>query len=108
MQFEFVQTNKGTEKVWKRRRLRRTDDVRLKEYAVFTEINGVRTCIGKVGQLLTTFEQRTPGRQYVNRRWQSPRWYWAAGDEHLASFRQVYSETRKEATERLVYHAMGK
>lgn len=103
MPYAFVQTNKGAERVWQRSRVRGTTPVKLKEYDVFLIENGDRVKIGKVGQLLKTFEQRTPGRTYVNKRWQSPRWYSALEDEHLGATRQIYCETRKEAAERLEY-----
>ena len=62
--------------------------------------------LGTVQERLTTFEQRTPGRRYVNYRWESPRWYY----EPAARFerpkmaqrwrtRGCYYETRQQAAE---------
>lgn len=57
------------------------------------------TRIGEVGRRMATFEQRTPGRVYVNNRWTSPRWFYEMPD--LRYIRADY-ETRKQALENLI------
>lgn len=63
--------------------------------------------IGAILYSLHTREQRTPGRTYVNRRWQSPGWSMVKGEkaknatEHSTMFRgEAY--TKKDAIERIV------
>lgn len=56
--------------------------------------------LGEVGRRMTTFEQKTPGRMYVNRRWTSPRWFFEMPD--LRYIRAVF-DTRKEALESLLW-----
>ncbi len=82
----------------KRRRQTRT----LKGYRV--SIDGLE--LGEVYERLTTFEQRTPGRRWVNSRWESPRWYYEnAGHEGRprtsGGFRSrgCHYETRQQAAE---------
>jgi len=102
MQPEFVQTNKGSERVFQRSKLRKTPVVRLKDYDVFVQLGFVRVRLGRVFQSMATMERKTPGRMYVDARWESPRWYYEADGDH---FRNVYSsplETRREATQGLI------
>jgi hypothetical protein len=98
MQVEFVQTNFNSEQKWRRKPS--ADVLKLAHYDVFIEVDGRRVCIGGVKRELATFEQRTPGRVYVNKRWESPRWYpYVLGHTGRRPF---YCETRKEAAERLL------
>lgn len=69
-----------------------TRDVLLKTYNV-TDAEG--NLIGRVSLDMATFEQRTPGRMYVNSRWQSPRWFYSVGDRFSRS--RIFYGTRKEA-----------
>lgn len=57
------------------------------------------THIGTVGLDMATFEQRTPGRMWVNKRWCSPRWFSITPDEHWG---RPYHETRKAALNALL------
>lgn len=60
--------------------------------------------IGTICYKLLTREQRTPGRTYVNARWQSPGWAYSYRDEsgHYFSGLEAYSKT--DAIEKIVSH----
>lgn len=79
----------------RRRRITR----KLKSY----EVRGPDdTPLGVVAEELATFEQRTPGRVYVNYRWQSPRWYFYQNADRTGRCKYP-RETRKAAIEDLLY-----
>lgn len=102
MELEFIQTNKGDEREWQRNKSSRV--VRFKDYDVFATLGGQRIKLGRVYQRLATMEQRTPGKRYVNRRWESPRWFYAVeGGDNRYSHRLTH-ETRQEAARRLREH----
>jgi hypothetical protein len=97
---EFVQTNKGSERRWERKRWGRlVRSVLLKDYDVFTQIDGQRVLLGRVYQGLTTFERAPRGARVVSARWSSPRWY--SEVVGTLSYR-IYYETRKSAASALV------
>jgi hypothetical protein len=74
---------------------------KLKSYDVLAP-NG--THLGIVAEEMTTFEHTTPGRMYVNRRWESPRWYfWQGADRWNSQKRGVWRETRRAVVEDLLY-----
>lgn len=74
--------------------------VKLKAYDVFAPDGDL---IGVVYQDMHTFERRTPGRVYVNSRWQSPRWFQYLGtDRYGYGHRRLDHETRKWALEDLL------
>lgn len=54
--------------------------------------------IGYVVYRMLTREQRTPGRRYVNRRWQSPGWEYREN----SYWRGFEAYSKKDAIERLV------
>lgn len=83
-----------TRRYGRRKRIER----KLRQYRVETR-DGV--VIGKVYEGMATFETRTRGRMYVNSRWTSPRWYYDV-DGSFAGYGRSYSETRKDALERLI------
>lgn len=56
--------------------------------------------IGYVEKAMQTFENRTPGRVWVNYRWESPRWKVHLDGE---SYSRSYYETRKAGVEALVW-----
>lgn len=58
--------------------------------------------IGTVELTMVTFEQRTPGRMYVNRRWQSPRWQ-AQLPIGVGRYSRSHYETKALALESLVW-----
>lgn len=66
----------------------------LKGYSV--SIGG--TSLGTVQERLTSFESRTPGRRWVNYRWESPRWFYNTLAKPGISYRTYY-ETRQQAAE---------
>lgn len=80
-------------------RYSRRRTVKLKAYEVYAPDGAL---IGVVYQDMQTFERKTPGRTYVNSRWQSPRWFQHLGDDRYGSGRRVDHETRKWALEDLL------
>lgn len=75
---------------------RRRRDVTLLRYRV---LHGDKE-IGEVGRRMATFEQRTPGRMYVNSRWTAPRWYYEQPDHRYV---RAHYETRKAALIDLIW-----
>jgi hypothetical protein len=73
---------------------RRRQEKVLKEYEIV--VDGV--VVATVCQRMETFEQRTPGRMYVNRRWETPRWFVDVPGERTRY--RGGDETRKYAVER--------
>lgn len=69
----------------------------VKAYDVVSDDGSI---IGTVAQEMATFERRTPGRRYVNARWQSPRWFYYVAGQVWRS-RMAYT-TRKDAVGALV------
>jgi len=57
--------------------------------------------LGIIAEEMMTFEQRTPGRMYVNSRWESPRWFCFVGQDRWQR-RGVDYITRKWALESLL------
>lgn len=99
---EFVQTNKGSEQVWQKRR-RWGGEMRtvlFKDYDVFAQVDGERVKLGRVYQSLATFERKTRGRTYVNSRWSSPRWFYEV-DRPVTRQYMFHRETKKSAAESL-------
>jgi hypothetical protein len=76
---------------------RRRVERKLKAYDVI--LDGI--IIGSVCERMVTFESRTPGRVYVNYRWESPRWFAEQLGEN--SRYRGGSETRKGAVEGLLF-----
>lgn len=70
---------------------------RLKRYNVFKD--GV--LLGVVEQDKATMERQTPGRRYVDARWESVRWY-ARHDAMTVSRRNSYYESRGAAIHALL------
>lgn len=68
----------------------------LKAYDVIRD--GV--VVGIVCERMETFEQKTPGRTYVNSRWSTPRWFSKLLGEGY--HRMSGCNTRKQATEYLM------
>lgn len=80
---------------------RRRQETTLKDYNVLAPDGSI---IGVVMLKMQTFEQKTPGRVYVNSRWESPRWFRALGDSPYGGGRYwSYFETRKQAVEALLH-----
>jgi hypothetical protein len=65
------------------------------------EVDGVH--VGDVRYALITRERRTPGKRYVNARWQSPGWQYRGAGGHYGHWFEGY--TKKECVERLVRDA---
>lgn len=55
--------------------------------------------VGRVMRVMMTREQRTPGKRYVNRRWQSPGWTFTLGSSFSGGWEQ---STRGEAIGRVL------
>lgn len=70
----------------------------LKAYEVSDANSGAK--IGVVFEKLTSFESRTPGRRWVNYRWESPRWYYSKTG-NPKEFSRWYFDTRIQASEAL-------
>lgn len=78
------------------------DDVRLSKFEVL--LDGLP--IGIVERVMLTRERRTPGRRYVNARWQSPGWRYRPGATPYGwGGREVPS--RREGVERLLIEVAG-
>lgn len=60
--------------------------------------------IGFIRYTLITHERRTPGKMYVNSRWQSPGWQWLPGTDPLRA-RWFTGDTKKYCIEHLVREA---
>jgi hypothetical protein len=73
----------------------RARDVNLIRYAVYSD--GV--FVGHVANEMVTFEKSRPGKNYVDRRWQSPRWKFYEEDSVRC---RVYFETRDRAVAELL------
>lgn len=71
-------------------------EIRMKRYHVL--LDGV--VIGEVYQDRTTFERKTPGRVYVNARWENVRWH--ARRSPVGRSYYTYYETRLDAVLSLV------
>ncbi|WNM68257.1 hypothetical protein SEA_JDAWG_49 [Microbacterium phage JDawG] len=56
--------------------------------------------IGTIEYRMFTREDRTPGRMYVNSRWESPGWGYTEGARHTG--RQWEARSKKDALERIV------
>ncbi len=67
------------------------------------EIDG--RMVGRVKYAMVTRERRTPGKRYVNARWQSPGWLYVDGDGDYRYF-ECYS--RKDGVERIIRAAARK
>jgi len=78
---------------------RRTRETVLKTYHV-KDMDG--TVLGIVEQGMQTFEHKIKGERYVASRWESPRWFWYAGDTR-GGRRPIYVETRKQAVEGVLW-----
>lgn len=59
--------------------------------------------IGRVSYEMITRERRTPGRTYVNARWESPGWVYRPGPETFARRFECFS--RKDGAQRLIRDA---
>lgn len=71
-------------------------ETKLKSYDVFAFGGHV----GIVALEMATLERSTPGRTYVDARWQSPRWFFYVGLNR--GRRSIECTTRKEAVNRLI------
>lgn len=67
VEFRKIETGDGPVKYGRRKRTVR----KLNAYDII--LDGV--VIGTVRERLVTMESRSPGRMYVNYRWESPRWF---------------------------------
>lgn len=102
---ELVLTDDGASNIFTRgTRFGKKVEVRMKKYDVL--LLGQK--IGSVYQDTATFERKTPGRTYVNRRWRNVRWFFDMVDD--PAYRLKYSprrssecETRRQAIEGMVY-----
>lgn len=56
--------------------------------------------IGTVRYEMVTHEQRTPGRRYVNKRWQVPAYRWSMGDKRYG--RALEADSRKWAVDSII------
>jgi hypothetical protein len=54
---------------------------------------------------MVTRERRTPGRRYVDARWESPGWLYTSGATRYAS-RSYDASSRKDGIERLIREAV--
>jgi hypothetical protein len=62
--------------------------------------------LGYIEYKMATREQRTPGKMYVNRRWQSPAWFDRANDGS-ANYWRSYESTSKTQAIRNILRAHG-
>jgi uncharacterized protein YqjF (DUF2071 family) len=91
---EIIQTSAGTKREIKSRYGEKRNVTINREYRVE---DGAGNFLGKIRYVMVTHERRTPGKRYVNARWQSPGWQF-----QTASGRGVYwrdSDTKKWALE---------
>lgn len=70
----------------------RATDRTLSTYEVHDQDGNL---IGKVAQAVVTRESRTPGRRYVNARWNSVAWKYQTGTDYMPS--RTEQTTRKDA-----------
>lgn len=74
--------------------------INLKGYDV---ISAGGVVIGVVGQEMQTFERSSKGRNYVNRRWSSPRWFYFTDPDAWDRGSWTGRESRKAALEDLLH-----
>jgi hypothetical protein len=63
--------------------------------------------LGRIARRMITRETRSGQRVYVNARWQSPGWVYAAGGDEPSiatpHFRGLEAESRRDAVDRILY-----
>lgn len=102
---ELVLVSEGTEVEYRGRRAQRIKRAKV-DRVWHVVVDG--EVIGSIAYVMLTRELRTPGRMYVNARWESPGWKYAAkvynsAREGLGFARGIEAYSRADAVKRLLW-----
>lgn len=88
--YELVLVNEGEQILYRGRRRGTPRNIRVDRV---WEVRDGERVVGSITYDLITREQRTPGKMYVNSRWQSPGWRWNMGPRKWGYRSEAYSQT---------------